>query len=55
MPEQLVNVNVLKITGLLWHIFSVEALVGDPSRTIAKMEERTLSHLHVNNRAIQSK
>jgi len=37
VPELLVNVNVLKITVLLWHIFSVDTLVGDPSRTIAKM------------------
>lgn len=41
-PEQLVNVNVLKVTGLLWHIFSVDTLVGDPSRTIAKMGGRAV-------------
>lgn len=56
VPEQLANVNVLKITGLLRHMLSVDTLVGDPNRTIVKTgEEQSLSHLRMNNRAIQSK
>lgn len=42
VPEQLVNVNVSKDNWFTVHIFSVDALVGDPSRTITKMEGKAV-------------